>query len=96
MSHDVLTRVHASDNGLTIERVQDVEPILLGTHDRRTVGQVGSSEMRHAASLPLVLVEAYCNDKQIGLNEFLSNPVHVKAMCNDPALKAFRVWEGRV
>ena len=92
----ILTRVHESDNGLTVERVQDVEPIMLGCHDRRTAGAVGSSEMRHAASLPMVLVEAYCNEKGIQFSEFMANPVHAKAMLNDPALAAFRVWEGRV
>lgn len=92
----ILTRVHESDNGLTVERVQDVEPIILGCHDRRTVGMTGSSEMRHAASLPMVLVEAYCNTNRIQFSEFMAEPKHVKAMLNDPALNKFRIWEGRV
>lgn len=92
----VLTRVHASDNGLTIQRVQDVEPILDGTHARRVAGMTGSSEMRHAASLPMVVVEAYCNDKGVTFQEFMADPSHVKTMLNDPALSAFRVWEGQV
>lgn len=90
------TRIHATDNGLTIERVQDVEPILLACHDRRTVGATGSSELRHAASIPKVLVEAYCNNHRITFREFMTEPKHGKAMLNDPALRAFRVWEGRV
>lgn len=92
----VLTRVHVSDNGLTIQRVQDVEPILDGTHARRIAGMTGSSEMRHAASLPMVVVEAYCNDKGITFQEFMADQQHVKCMLNTPELRAFRVWEGRV
>ena len=92
----VLTRVHEADGVLGFERVQDVEPILDFAHDLRAAGQVGSSEMRHAASIPMVLVEAYCNDRGIEFREFMNNPVHARAMLNDPALRAFRVWEGRV
>ena len=92
----VITRLHESDNGFTVERVQDVEPILKATHDLRTQGAVGSSEMRHAASLPMVLVEAYCNTNHIEFSEFMAHPKHVKAMLNDPALSKFRIWEGRV
>lgn len=92
----VLTRVHEADGVLAFERVQDVEPILDGTHARRVAGMTGSSEMRHAASLPMVLVEQYCNNHGITFADFMAQPHHVKAMCNDPALKLFRVWEGRV
>lgn len=92
----VLTKLHETEAGLTIERVQDVEPILDGTHARRVAGLIGSSEMRHAASLPMVIVEAYCNDKGITFQEFMTDPQHVKRMLNTPELRAFRVWEGRV
>ena len=92
----VYTKLHEHDGALTIERVQDVEPILDGCHDRRAAGMVGSEEFRHAASFPLVVVEAYMNDKGINLAEFLSNPSHAKSMLSDPALKYFRIWEGRV
>lgn len=93
---DVITRVHTSDNGITFERIQDVQPILEATHDLRTLGRVGSSEMRHAASFPMVVIEAYCNNNGIDFAEFMQHPKHAKAMLNDPALRAFRIWEGRV
>lgn len=92
----VLTRLHEHDGKLTFQRVQDVEPILDFAHDLRAAGRVGSSEMRHAASIPMVLVEAYCNDRGIEFREFMNNPAHQRAMLNDPALRAFRIWEGRV
>ena len=94
---EVLTRVHEhADGALTFERVQDVEPILDGTFARRASGLTGSGDMRHAASLPMVVVEQYCNDNGIDFREFMNNPAHVKRMLNDPALSKFRVWEGRV
>lgn len=91
----VATLVHAHDGALTFQRVQDVEPILQFAHGQRTAGDLGSNEMRHAASLPMVVVEAYCNDRGITFAEFMGDPGHVKAMLNDPALAAFRIWEGR-
>jgi hypothetical protein len=51
--------------------------------------------MRHAARFPMVVVERYCNEKGITFEEWMSNPEHAKAMLNDSALSAFRVWEGR-
>ena len=92
----VFTNLIADQDRLVVNRVQDVEPILDLTHDLRNAGRVGSGEFRHAASLPMVLVEAYCNDRGLQFSEFMADTKHVNAMVNDPALKAFRVWEGRV
>lgn len=88
--HDQLTDTTA------IERVQDCTPIAAFAANQRVAGKVGSSEMRHAARFPAVIVETYINNKGITFNEFLSNPVHVKAMLGDPSLSAFRIWEGKV
>ena len=93
---EVYTKIHESGDTIGIERVQDCEPILDFTKQRRDQRAVGSSEMRHAASIPMVLVEAYCNDKGITFQQFMTNPAHGKTMLNDPALKYFRIWEGRV
>lgn len=95
---DVKTLVHYDQLADTtaIERVQDCTPIADYTANLRAVGAVGGNEMRHAARFPAVIVEAYINDSGITWNEFLSNQDHVKRMLADPALKAFRVWEGNV
>jgi hypothetical protein len=92
------TKIHYDQitDTTAIERVQDCTPIVDYTANLRAVGAVGSNEMRHAASFPAVVVETYCNHAGITFNEFLSNKEHVKRMLADPALKAFRVWEGRV
>jgi len=81
---------------LVIERVQDCTPIAEHTTALRNCGLVGGSEMRHAASFPMVLIERYCNERGIAFEQWMKDPAHARAMLADPALGAFRVWEGRV
>lgn len=92
------TRIHQDNlTGETkVERVQDCTPIVNFAANQRIAGKTGSSEMRHAARFPAVIVESYLNARGITFNEFLANPVHVKVMLSDPALSAFRIWEGKV
>lgn len=93
----VSTRAFADDdNGrLVIQRTQDVEPILESAKRMAIEGQHGSNDMRHAARLPMVLVETYCNTNGITFEEFMRDTKHVQRMINDPALASFRIWRGR-
>lgn len=96
---EVHTRLDVTDSGtLVIQRTQDVDPILRQAKElaKDNHGKSQSGEMYHAARLPMVLVENYCNQKGINFREFMANPSHVRAMLNDPALSKFRIWEGRV
>ena len=93
----ISTHIHTHGDGLvTFERVQDCTPILEHAQALNKAGEHGSGEMRHAARLPFVLVERYCNDNNITFSEFIGNRAHVRAMCNDPSLSGFRVWQGRL
>lgn len=92
----VQTLMHEEDGKTIFERVQDCTPIAERTKALHNEGLHGSSEMKHAASLPLVLVERYCNDNGITFNEFCSSQDHIKRMLNDPSLSHFRVWRGAV
>lgn len=90
-------------HGLTVEddkivsyAYQDLDPCINRTTELRETGHVGGSDMKHAASLPKVLIEKYCNDRGITFEEWMRNPVHIKAMLNDPQNLPFRVWKGRV
>lgn len=94
--NDIQTRIHVENGDVTFERVQDCTPIAEHTQALHREGFHGSSEMRHAASFPAVIVERYCNDKQITFHEFMNDKSHIRAMLQDPALSAFRVWGGRV
>lgn len=87
----------AHESGLLIvKNVQDVEPILQNCKERSAEGMHGSGEMKHAASFPMVLIEAYCNKANITFQEWLKNKDHIKSMLNDPDLSGFRIWPGRV
>lgn len=93
------TIVHSHKDGsgdITFETRQDVSAILEDAKARSNEGYHGSSEMRHAARLPMAAIDRYCNDKGITFHEWCSNKTHVRAMLNDPDLSAFRVWGGKV
>lgn len=90
------TVVALEDGNLITGSVQDCTPFVERTKALHREGIHGSSDFKHAASFPPVLVEKYCNINGISFGEFLKNPVHCKAMLNDPALKDFRVWGGKV
>lgn len=90
------TRIGLQDGSLITGTVQDCTPILEDAKARHNAGAVGSSEMRHAARLPLQVVEAYCNTAGITFEQWMNDPVHAKRMLQDPALSGFRIWSGAV
>lgn len=90
------TRIHQEGDTTVFESVQDCTPIAEHTRALHKEGFHGSKDMKHAASLPMVLVERYCNDRGIDFAEWMRDPTHIRTMLSDPALAAFRVWEGRV
>lgn len=90
------TNLHVKDGRMVIENVQDCDPILDDVKARHNQGFHGTSEMKHAARLPLVAVQSYMNTNGIDFQEFMSNPAHIKRMCNDPELSKFRIWPGKV
>lgn len=96
MFNDVKTIVQMQGDDLITGTVQDCTPYVERTKALHKEGFHGTSEMKHAATLPMVVVEKYCNDKGITFREFMNGREHIRAMCNDPALKAFRVWPGVV
>lgn len=93
---DLATKVHLHDGKMTFQRTQDCTPILEHCHDRTVAGATGSSDMKHAAKLPFVVIEAYCNQQNITFSEFMQNKEHIKRVLNDPSLAGFRIWKGRV
>ncbi len=93
---DIGTKFHLHDGAMTVERSQDCTPIAEHTKMLQSHGFHGSSEMRHAAKIPYVIVEKYCNDNGILFSEFMQNKAHIKRVLNDPSLSAFRIWPGKV
>lgn len=95
-SGPVQTLMHEEGGQTVFKRVQDCDPIMELAKSLHNEGHHGSGEMKHAAKLPKVLVEAYCNLNGITFREFMTGEEHIRRMCNDPALSAFRIWPGKV
>jgi hypothetical protein len=92
----IKTYVSFDGDDMTQNRVQDVEPILDACAALRSIGAVGSREMKHAAKLPNVLVEDYINIHGITPHEFEVNPEHLRRLLNSSAFASFRIWQGKV
>ena len=93
---DMQTSFHQDDDKIIVANTQDVSAVLDSVATRADAGAVGSGDFKHAAQIPMVAIESYCNVKGITFEEWQRNPVHIKAMLNDPDLAAFRIWKGRV
>jgi hypothetical protein len=93
------TKIHMHGDGkgsATFETIQDCTEIAEHCKELRARGEVGSGEMKLAATFPEVMVQAYCNVKGITFREFLIDRTHIRAMLSDPTLKDFRIWSGKV
>jgi hypothetical protein len=88
--------LEGADHTYQILRTQDVTPIVDYTKGMNAAGLGNGKDMKHAAEIPMVVVENYMARTGITFEEFCNSQEHVKAIVNDPALQAFRVWEGRV
>lgn len=85
-----------ADGKVILTAWQDVEPILESVKQRRSAGDIGSSEMRYAGEIPNVVCESYIALKGITPFEFYNNPVHIKSILNDPDFSELRVWMGKL
>lgn len=88
--------IEGADNTFAIQRTQDFEPILDYTKGMNALGYGNGKDVKHAAEIPMVIVENYMARTGITFHEFCNSQEHIKAIVNDPSLQAFRVWEGRV
>jgi hypothetical protein len=89
------TIIAVEDGKLITGSSQDCDPIVEEVKRMRQVGDGKmSKDLWHAAKFPEVIVETYCNQAGITFSEFMQNKIHVKRMLNDPALSAFRVYQG--
>lgn len=93
---DLHTKFAMQDGKMFVGRSQDCTAIAEYAKARQREGHHGSSEMRFAASLPLVIVEKYCNENNITFAEFMGDRAHIKRICNHPDNAAFRIWPGRL
>ena len=82
--------------GIHEERMDNLRAVADHCAGLRGMGATGSKDMKHVARVPEIIVMKYINDNGITWAEFMRDPKHADRMLADPALQAFRVWEGRV
>lgn len=90
------TSFHEQDGRLIIANSQDCTPIADYAKAQHNAGYHGSSEVKHAARIPLVIAEAYCNTNGVTFAELMTDTKHMKRLVEDPANAAFRIWKGRL
>ena len=90
------TVVALEDGNLITGTVQDCTAIAEAAKQAHNLGNYGSSDMKHAASVPMVFVDKYLNDNRITLQELGRSQEHQRRLLNDPALAHFRIWKGRI
>lgn len=94
---DIRTTYHDhGDEGAVITRQQYVADIVDDCKARHNQGAHGSSDFKHVARVPAIVVEHYCNVNKIKLGEFARNPEHWRRLLNDPAFSDLRIWPGKI
>lgn len=93
---ELQTSFAEQDGRLFIAQTQDCTPIVERTKALHNAGAFGSSDMKHAATIPDVILNKYMNEHGISYQELMNNPVHIRRICNDPDNSMFRVWPGKL
>lgn len=96
MSLDLKTSLHVEEGNFISQTSQDCTPIAEFAKAQHNAGYHGSSEVKHAASIPLVIVEKYCNDNGVSFADFMADQTHIKRLVNNPDNSMFRIWPGQV
>jgi hypothetical protein len=92
----VQTSFAEHDGKMIIAQTQDCTPIAERAKRLHNAGEHGSSDMKHAATIPDVILEKYMNEHRVSYAELMSNPEHFRRICNDPDNKMFRIWPGKL
>lgn len=93
----MLSHLSVQDDGfIVVKSMQDVQPILEAVKEKVEVGDVGTKDMKHAATIPMVIIESYMNRVGLTFQEFLRDKEHIKCLLNDKSLEGFRIWKGAV
>lgn len=84
------------DGQLKIVHYEDVTAVLESCKARHNQGIHGHKETRHLAQVPASVVEKYCETRGVSYREFVRDKAHMKVILNDPDLRGFRIYPGRV
>lgn len=88
------TEILAQDDRLIISRTQDCTHIAEHAQALHNEGIHGSADVKHAAKIPLVIVEKYCNENGVSFQDFMNDPAHIKRVVQHPDNAMFRIWKG--
>lgn len=86
--------VHQDDIEYT--RTAYVKPVLDYCEALRQAKSYGANDFQLKAVIPSIVIDHYCLVHQVPYKEFVSNPEHIKRICNSPELSLFRVKPGRL
>lgn len=90
----VSTVIHYDGPKFAVERKQDAEPILDDLQVRRSLGMVGSSDMRHIGSVPNILLERWLADAGVRYSDRPAVKEVIKRKLLDGEFAKLRAWEG--
>ena len=88
------TKIVADGDRLIVGRSQDCTAIAEHTKALHNEGYHGSADVKHAAKIPLVIVEKYLNDNGVTFEQFMSDQTHIKRLVQHPDNSMFRIWKG--
>lgn len=91
---DLRTTFKEQDGKLYIAQSQNCTAIAEDAKRRHNEGHHGSSEMKHAARIPHVIIEKYMNETGVSFMEVMGSSVHIKRIVENPDNAAFRIWKG--
>lgn len=88
--------LHLDDENLTIQRFEDVEPILKNckASASNAGGKNKEGDWYHAGRFPFVIVQAWLTQRGLTMKDFKDDIL--KDFVNDQSHSAFRIWPGRV
>lgn len=92
----IKTIAHVENGDLTIERQFDNTAAVNAIREIRSVTDGKGKEMYYAGSIPVGVVEGYLVKRGINFQEFMADPMHVRALMNDSDYADLRVWGGRL
>jgi hypothetical protein len=78
------------------ESLDDLEHVRKYCQHMRDTYQWGPPHMRNYGVIPNIFVQMYMNVNNVSYGDFSRNPEHSKRLLNDPALRDFRIYPGRV
>lgn len=93
---EMQSKMHLDEDKIIVSSIQDAQPTLDFCSDKRSSGGGSGAELKHAARIPMVVIENYMNRMGISWADFLRNKEHARNLLNDTDLKHFRIWPGRV